>query len=168
MIFFAVLVVATAAALLAMRGQAGVAHLASPDPFLQHLPGWVPGARLVVVVTGLIEIGLGMALALAGSRRTLIGRVTAAYLVAVFPANVYVAVSGTDVEGQPGGIYPWVRLPFQALFVAWALWSTTRPSRTVEPDGALEEGRAPRRPGTGRRHEALRQRATGSGAAPGR
>ena len=182
MIFFAVLVVATAAALAAVRGRdrrtaarwglgialavAGVGHLASPDPFVQHLPKWVPGAGLLIAVTGLIEIGLGIALALAHSR--LIGRLAAAYLVAVFPANVYVAISGTDVEGQPGGIYPWVRLPFQALFVAWALWSTTRPPTAVEPDATLEEGRAVRRHGTRRRHLALRERATGSDAARSR
>ena len=157
MIFFAVLFIATAAALVVMRGRnhraaarwglgialavAGVAHFAAPEPFVQHLPDWVPGARALVAVTGLIEIALGIALALVRTRRRLIGRLTAAYLVAVFPANVYVAISGTDVEGQPGGIYPWLRLPFQALFVAWALWSTTGRSNSSEAEPAPGEGR---------------------------
>jgi uncharacterized membrane protein len=48
----------------------------------------------------------------------------AAYLVAVFPSNVYVAIAAVEVDGQPGGWYPWFRLPLQVLFVAWALWST--------------------------------------------
>ena len=56
--------------------------------------------------------------------RETVGRLTAAYLVAVFPANVYVAVADVDVEGQPGGVFQWIRLPLQAVFIAWALWST--------------------------------------------
>ena len=44
--------------------------------------------------------------------------------MAVFPGNVYVAVAGVDVEGQPGGIYSWLRLPLQAVFV-WLAIATT-------------------------------------------
>lgn len=150
MIFLLVLSVATTAALVALRGRevrtaarwglaiamvvAGVAHLATPTPFEQHLPEWVPPASALIVVTGLIEIALGIGLAMVRSRRRLVGMASAAYLAAVFPANVYVAVAGVDVDGQPGGAYPWLRLPFQALFIAWALWSTAqRPDTTREP-----------------------------------
>ena len=153
MIFLAVLVVATALAALidrhdrrsiARRGMAvalafaGISHLVMPTPFEQHLPDWVPAARLLVVATGLIELALGAALLVAPGRprsevRRAVGRGTAAYLVAVVPANVYVAVAGVDVEGQPGGIYPWIRLPFQVLFVAWVLWSTADPRPVVAP-----------------------------------
>jgi hypothetical protein len=42
----------------------------------------------------------------------------------VFPGNLYVALAGIDVQGQPGGWYPWLRLPLQALFSAWAFWCT--------------------------------------------
>ncbi len=31
------------------------------------------------------------------------------------------------IDGRPGGWYPWLRLPLQVLFVAWALWSTAPP-----------------------------------------
>ena len=66
--------------------------------------------------------------------RETVGRVTAAYLLAVFPANVYVAVADVDVEGQPGGVFQWIRLPLQAVFVAWALWSTRpEPHRRTQP-----------------------------------
>ena len=104
---------------------AGVAHLVRPAPFLQHLPPWTPGAEALILITGLIEIGLGAALlVLRGRWRHWTGIALAAYLVAVFPGNVYVAAAGVDVDGQPGGWYPWLRLPFQALFIAWAVWST--------------------------------------------
>jgi uncharacterized membrane protein len=110
---------------------AGVAHLAMPTPFLQHLPPWTPAAEAIIFLTGLIEIGLGatmLAVRQPWLQRT--GVVLAAYLVAVFPGNVYVAVANVDVDGQPGGWYPWLRLPVQALLIAWALWST-RPGPTA-------------------------------------
>lgn len=104
---------------------AGVAHLVSPEPFVQHLPGWVPAREAIVFLSGLVEIALGIALLAWRARRVVVGRSVALYLVAVWPANVYVAVAGVEVDGQPGGAYPWIRLPFQVLFVAWALWSTS-------------------------------------------
>jgi uncharacterized membrane protein len=57
---------------------------------------------------------------------------TIALLVAVFPANVYMATSGVVVEGIPGGGDPsalvrWGRLPLQAVLILWAFWYT-RPS----------------------------------------
>jgi hypothetical protein len=38
---------------------------------------------------------------------------------------VYVAVADVDVNGQPGGVYRWLRLPVQVLLVWIALRSTT-------------------------------------------
>ena len=110
---------------------AGTAHLAMPAPFLQHLPPWTPAAEAIIFVTGIAEIALGAALVLGQPWRQRAGLALAAYLVAVFPGNLYVAVADVDVDGQPGGWYPWVRLPFQALFIVWALWST-RPRAEVD------------------------------------
>jgi uncharacterized membrane protein len=103
---------------------AGAAHWFMPTPFVQHLPSWVPAAEILILLTGGIEVALGVALLTRQPWRRFAGLALAAYLVAVFPSNVYVAIAAVDVEGQPGGWYPWARLPFQVLFVAWALWST--------------------------------------------
>ena len=103
---------------------AGVTHWFNPTPFVQHLPPWVPMAEPLIYATGVLEVGLGVALGLPQPWRRVAGRALAAYLLAVFPSNVYVAVANVAVDGQPGGWYPWARLPLQALFVAWALWST--------------------------------------------
>ena len=162
MIFFIILSVATTTAAVVLRGRrlrtaarwgfgiamvvAGATHLVKPTPFEQHLPDWVPGPSVLVAGTGLIEIALGIGLLLVRSRRQLVGMATAAYLAAVFPANVYVAVAGVDVDGQPGGVYPWLRLPFQALFVAWALWSTGDPSARRRPARRSRLNRARVRP----------------------
>ena len=163
MIFLVVLALATllAAAVLWMSGQrsarraallgmatamvfAGAAHWLMPTPFVQHLPPWVPAAEALVLVTGVIEVGLGAALLLRQPWRRRAGLALAAYLVAVFPANVYVAVADVAVDGQPGGWYPWLRLPFQVLFIAWALWSTGWDLRQVRDAAARLVGRAPR------------------------
>ena len=72
------------------------------------------------------------------------GLALAAYFVAVFPANVYVAVADVAVDGQPGGWYPWLRLPFQVLFVAWALWSTEWDLQQLRSAAKRLVGRTPR------------------------
>ena len=108
----------------------GVSHLAMPDSFLVYFPAWVPFPEAIVAATGLVEVAGGLALFARRWRRPA-GRALAAYLVLVFPANVYAAVAGVD-ETLPGLVdaawYPWARLPFQALFVWWALWSTAEPA----------------------------------------
>jgi uncharacterized membrane protein len=58
--------------------------------------------------------------------------------VAVFPGNVYVAVAGIDVAGQPGGLYPWLRLPLQVVFISLALWSTGATSRQSVRDALID------------------------------
>jgi uncharacterized membrane protein len=107
---------------------AGIAHWVNPTPFLQHLPPWLPLREELILVTGVVEVLLGAALLLPPPWRRLAGFGLAGYLVAVFPGNIYVAVAGVNVDGQPGGLYPWLRLPFQVVFIAWALWSTHNPS----------------------------------------
>lgn len=104
---------------------AGISHFARVDPFVQHLPDWIPAREALVYLTGAIEIALGVALFRSTRDRATVGRWVAAYLVAVFPANIYVAVADVDVTGQPGGFQAWLRLPLQVLFIAWALASTT-------------------------------------------
>jgi uncharacterized membrane protein len=168
MIFLVVLALATsaAAAVLALRRRystrqaarlgiavamafAGVAHLLMPTPFVQHLPTWVPMREELIFVTGLLEIALGAALLLRQPLRRRAGIALAGYLVAVFPSNIYVAVAQVEVDGQPGGAYAWGRLPFQLLFIAWALWS----SREV-PASSTETAELP----TDSRRAALRTR----------
>ena len=121
---------------------AGVSHFALLESFRAHLPSWVPNRDLLVYATGLIEIVGGGAL-LVRRFQERVGLAVAAYLVLVFPANVYVAVAGVDVPGSPDGWYHWARLPFQALFVWWALRSTgasvrfERLGRTLTPARAV-------------------------------
>ena len=127
---------------------AGLAHLLDPTPFVQHLPAWVPAREPLVLLSGIAEIALGAALWLPTPFRRVAGLALAAYLVAVFPANVYVAVAGVEVDGQPGGLYPWLRLPWQALFVWLAVWTTraTVAETDALPSVAAVQQRAGERP----------------------
>ena len=106
-------------------GGVGVAHFLSPRPFVDHLPPETPARLGIVHATGAIEIVLA-ALLLVARRggRPVVGRITAAYLVAVFPGNLYVAAAGVPIYPEPW--LAWARLPFQPLFIAWAILSTRR------------------------------------------
>ena len=105
---------------------AGISHLAwARTDFVAQVPGWIPvDADLVVVASGVVEIVLGVALAVLVRHRVVLGWLTAAFFVAVFPGNVSQYVDGDDAFGLDTDAARAVRLAFQPLLVAWALWST--------------------------------------------
>jgi uncharacterized membrane protein len=103
---------------------AGASHFGTPDPFVQHLPEWVPAREGLVALTGVLEVLGGLALIGPRRLRVPMAAALAVYLVAVFPANIHVAVNAIDVDGQPGGPYAWLRLLLQPLFIWWVVAST--------------------------------------------
>lgn len=105
---------------------AGVSHLTfARTDFLAQVPGWVPlDADLVVVLSGLVEIALGAALVLVVRYRVVLGWVAAAFFVAVFPGNISQFVDGDAAFGLDSDAARGIRLLFQPVLVAWALWST--------------------------------------------
>ena len=103
---------------------AGVAHFVAPRVFVDHLPPQVPGRAALVYATGTVELVLALAVAAAPTRhRRRVGLLAAGYLVAVFPANVYVAVASVPV--YPASWLAWARLPLQPLFIWWALYGAS-------------------------------------------
>lgn len=104
---------------------AGTGHFVAAEEFLAQVPSWFPvDAGVVVAVSGVVEIALGLALVLLPVRRVLLGLAAAALFVAVFPGNVAQYVEGTDAFGLDTDRARLVRLAFQPLLVAWALWCT--------------------------------------------
>jgi uncharacterized membrane protein len=109
---------------------AGVMHFVAPRFYEQIVPPPLP-ATTVVVLSGLAEIALGVGLAFEPTRRAAAWG-TVALLVAVFPANVYLAISSVELVGlpawmpQPSTAARYGRLPVQLVFLAWA-WLVTRP-----------------------------------------
>jgi uncharacterized membrane protein len=108
---------------------AGVLHFFVPELYVQVVPPVLPAPLVLVYLSGVVEIAVGLGL-LSPSTRRAAAWATVLLLLAVFPANVYMATSGVVVEGAPGGGDPrtiarWARLPLQAVLVAWAYWYTS-------------------------------------------
>lgn len=109
----------------------GVAHLTTArETFQAQVPDWLPvGKDLVVVVSGAVEIVLGVALlavllpALA-RWRVGVGLTVAAFFVVIFPGNVAQFTERRAAFGLDSDTARGVRLLFQPLLVAAALWST--------------------------------------------
>lgn len=78
----------------------------------------------VVVASGAVEVMLGSALVVLPKERRRIGAIVAAFFVAVFPGNIGQALGERDGFGLDSSRARWVRLLFQPVLVAWALWST--------------------------------------------
>lgn len=113
---------------------AGALHFVVPDLYARIVPPVLPAALALVYLSGLAEIAVGIGLLIPRTRRHA-AWATVALLVAIFPANVYMATHGVVVEGLPGGGDPsalvrWGRLPLQGVLIAWALWYTRPPTDT--------------------------------------
>ena len=111
---------------------AGLNHFRDPGFYLPMMPPSLPAPRVLVELSGAAEFGIGLAALLFGlyvpRLRRWIAWAAIALLVAVFPANLYIALENVPLGGRSEGLgaMNYVRLPFQALFIAWA-WIYTRP-----------------------------------------
>jgi uncharacterized membrane protein len=116
--------------LIALMVILGVLHFAAAEAFAQIVPPQLPWPVALVWISGVFEILLGLALIPERTRR-LAGWGLVALYIAVFPANVYMAVANVrigDLPPAPPALL-WGRLPLQVVFVLWALWvSKPRPA----------------------------------------
>ena len=102
----------------------GIRHFIDPDFFLAIMPDYLPLHLEAVYLSGFFEILLGGML-LFKKYRKFAGWGLIALLIAVFPANIYLAQN--EVAQQTLNISQTtaiVRLPFQALFIGLAYWHT--------------------------------------------
>ena len=99
---------------------AGVMHFVIPRTYEAIMPEWLPAHRELVYASGVAEI-LGGAGVLHPRTRRLSGLFSVATLVAVFPANLHMALNPDRYELPGGEVSLWLRLPIQVLFIAWAL-----------------------------------------------
>ena len=106
---------------------AGVNHFIRTDFYLRMMPPYVPFHLAMVQVSGVAELALGLLL-LIPRCAPLAAWGLIALLVAVFPANVQMALHPeTFPEFNP--VTLWLRLPLQAVMIAWAYWYTRSPAR---------------------------------------
>ncbi|PJJ48370.1 DoxX family protein [Hymenobacter chitinivorans] len=96
---------------------AGVLHFLKPEPYVRIMPPYLPWPSGLVLVSGIAEVLLGILLLPRATRRGAAWGLIL-LLIAVFPANVYMA----QTSGAGLGVAPWLawaRLPLQAVLIWW-------------------------------------------------
>jgi uncharacterized membrane protein len=108
---------------------AGINHFLNPFFYVKIMPPYLPAHLELVYISGFFEIlgGLGVLLP---RIRSLAGWGLILLLMAVFPANLHMAIFPEQYPAVPA-VALYVRLPLQLLFIAWAYWAT-RPGGTGE------------------------------------
>ena len=105
---------------------AGANHFVNPSFYVRIMPPYVPAPLALVYVSGLFEVVGGVGVFIP-KLRSAAGWGLVALLVAVFPANVHMALN-PELFPEVDPVMLGLRLPVQGLLVAWAFWAT-------RPDG---------------------------------
>lgn len=121
----------TRLALGAFMTGAGVMHLTvARDEFRAQVPSWVPvDEDLVVLGSGVAEVGLGLVLLALPKYRRTAGLALAVFYVAIFPGNIAQYVDGVSAFGLDTDTKRLVRLFFQPVLVGAALYAAGFPER---------------------------------------
>ncbi len=106
----------------------GTWHFASPRGFESIVPGFLGSPAVWVALSGVAELTCAVLLALRPTRR-LAGWACVILFVAVFPANIKMALDSLDGHGSV--LVAWVRLPLQIPLVLWALYIGRRAGRSA-------------------------------------
>ena len=104
---------------------AGVMHFVNPGFYMPMMPPYLPWHLELVYLSGVAEIVLGLAVLVPAWRR-LAGWGIILLLIAIFPANLHIALYNVPIGGasEGAGALNWVRLPFQLVLIVWAWWYT--------------------------------------------
>lgn len=104
----------------------GIAHFTQTDGMRMLLPGWVPGARELILATGVLEIVAGVGLLITRTA-SVTARCLILFFIAIFPANVWAAFNHIDFGGHSlGPKYLLMRAPLQLLLILWS-WRIAHP-----------------------------------------
>ena len=103
----------------------GSSHFYLTEGMVMSMPPFFPAKEALVYATGALEIAF--AVVLVGAKEpSLVAKLLIAFLVAVFPANVYAALNHVDIENAtysgPGPSYLLFRAPLQLFFMAWVYY----------------------------------------------
>ncbi len=112
-------------ALAALFIVSGTSHFVRSDFFTAIVPPWLPSALTLVWISGFFEIAGAIGLLIPATRRAAgIGLI--ALMVAVFPANVHMALHADAFPNFAPWLL-WARLPLQAVLIAVAWWCSRDP-----------------------------------------
>ncbi len=103
---------------------AGSLHFIRPESYLRIMPPYIPSHSAMVRISGFFEILGGLGLLIPKTRRAAAWGLIA-LLVAVFPANLYMATNPAEAGAASlAPVLRWGRLPLQLLLMWWLLWCT--------------------------------------------
>lgn len=105
---------------------AGFSHLTfSRIDFQAQVPDWIPFSKdLIVLLSGIVEIILGLGLAFWTKKRTTFAWLLALFFILVFPGNIAQYLDAKDAFGAlDSDRARFIRLFFQPVLIVWALWS---------------------------------------------
>ncbi|MBD2482560.1 DoxX family protein [Planktothrix sp. FACHB-1365] len=105
----------------------GITHFIRPEQYARIVPPELPYPVGLVYISGIFEILGGIGLLIPVISVAAAWGIIALF-IAVFPANINQAIHSIPIEGIPHDpLLYWVRLPFQAVLIAWAWWYTRHP-----------------------------------------
>lgn len=100
----------------------GVNHFLNPDFYMKIMPPYLPWHLELVYLSGVIEIALGILLLIPRYTRLAAWGIIL-LLIAVFPANIYLA-QNPEIMPDVSPTAHLIRLPIQGVFILWAWWYT--------------------------------------------
>lgn len=103
---------------------AGVNHFRDPQFYVKIMPPYLPWHYELVLISGVFEVLGGIGLLIPQFRIAAAWGLIA-LLVAVFPANLHMALNPQDYPRFPPAVL-WGRLPLQAIFIVWTYWFTKK------------------------------------------
>jgi uncharacterized membrane protein len=106
---------------------AGMLHFLRPKMYEDIVPDYLPAAHELVLASGAAEIA-GAALLVFPRTRRLGALWLVATLVAVFPANVDMALNPERYDAIAPALL-WARLPLQGVLIWWVLRASRTPRR---------------------------------------
>jgi uncharacterized membrane protein len=96
---------------------AGVTHFLAPKPYESIVPAPFP-PRETVYASGVVELALAAGLTVRRTRRRT-AQASALFLLAVWPANIKMALDGGRFGSAPVAV-TWLRVPLQIPLILWA------------------------------------------------
>jgi len=114
---------------------AGYNHFANADVYLPMMPPYIPFHRAMIAISGAAEMAGGVGILIPATRRAAAWGLVL-LLVAIFPANLHIALHDVPLFGRSEGfgVWNWVRLPFQGVLIVWAWWYTRDDRRAGAAD----------------------------------
>ena len=104
----------------------GISHFIIPGKFMEMMPPFFPAPLFLIYLSGVFEILGGVGLMISRTKK-LAAAGLILLLLAVFPANIYVALNGVRLGGFMNyAVYQWLRLPMQFVLIAWVGWCASK------------------------------------------